>query len=150
MILEKEIKQTKFVSPVQKAILNILFTSSWLNNLTTQKLKPFGISPQQYNVLRILKGSAPEKLMLADISSRMIDKMSNATRLVEKLRQKALCTRELNEQNRRQVMIGITEKGMELLLKIEEDMNHQHLSFTEKLTTSEAELLSQLLEKIRS
>lgn len=150
MILEKEIKQTRFVSSVQKAVLNILFTSNWISGLASKMLKPFGISPQQYNVLRILRGSAPEKLMLADISSRMIDKMSNATRLVEKLKQKSLCTRELNEQNRRKVTIGITEKGLQLLLEIEEVMKQQHHAFNEKLSVEEAETLNQLLEKLRT
>ena len=149
MNLEEEIKQAKFVSPIQKAVLNILFTSNWLNNLIAKKLKPFGISPQQYNVLRILKGSAPKKLMLSDISTRMIDKMSNATRLVEKLRQKSLCTRELNEENRRQVLIGITDKGLKLLAELEIELQRQRADFQEKLTLQEAEILSVLLEKLR-
>jgi DNA-binding MarR family transcriptional regulator len=149
MILEEEIKQTKFMSPVHKAVLNILFTSNWISSLTTKKLKPFGISPQQYNVLRILRGSAPQKMILSDISSRMIDKMSNATRLVEKLKQKSLCTRELNEENRRQVLIGITEKGLQLLTKVEIEMQQQYVDFNQKLSEQEAEILNQLLEKLR-
>ena len=150
MILEEEIKQTKFIGAVHRAVLNILFTSNWLNSLTTKKLKPFGISPQQYNVLRILRGSMPQKMMLSDISSRMIDRMSNATRLVEKLKQKALCTRELNEENRRQVLIGITEKGLQLLTNIEAEMQKQYADFQQKLSEQEAETLNQLLEKLRN
>lgn len=148
MELEKEIKQQQFNSDVQKAILNILFTSSWLNGLATKRLKPFDISPQQYNVLRILRGSHPLSLMLADISSRMLDKMSNATRLVEKLRQKDLCIRNINADCRRQVDITITEKGLQVLSLIDETMKKNEL--LEKLTADEAREISRLLEKLRS
>lgn len=149
MDLEKEIKQTQFVSEVQKAVLNILFTSSWLNGLATKRLKPFDISPQQYNVLRILRGSHPKPLMLADISSRMLDKMSNATRLVEKLRQKGFCTRNLSAQSRRQVDITITDIGLQMLALMDEEMKKQ-MTFAEKITPEEAKILSSILEKLRS
>jgi DNA-binding MarR family transcriptional regulator len=148
MELEKEIKQTQFVSEIQKAVLNILFTSSWLNGLSTRCLKPFDISPQQYNVLRILRGSYPCSLMLNEISSRMIDRMSNATRLVEKLKQKGLCNRVLNEQNRRQVAISITETGLKMLLVIDQEMKKQRKDF-EKITETEAQELSRILDKLR-
>src|SRR6478609_1382394 len=113
MRLEEEIKQNKkFTSEFQKLAVNIMYTASWLEARNIQRLKPHGISPQQYNVLRILRGSAPNPLMLGEIAMRMIDKNSNATRLVEKLRLKGLVKREVCENNRRQVDIIITSKGM--------------------------------------
>ena len=105
MGLEQEIRQEKFGNEYEKAIVNVLFTSSWLYNLNSTRLKPYGITPEQFNVLRILRGSAPKPLMLADITGRMIDKSSNATRLVEKLRQKGFLKREICDNNRRQVDI---------------------------------------------
>jgi len=90
MELEKEIKQNLFKSPASKAVLNIVYTGSWLMGKTVQLLKPYGISAQQYNVLRILKGKAPEATALADIQERMLDRMSNATRLVEKTQTKGI------------------------------------------------------------
>ena len=90
MSLEQAIRQQKFDSEFHKTAVNILFTSSWLYNLNALRLKPYDITPEQFNVLRILRGSHPKALMLADITCRMLDKNSNATRLVEKLRQKGL------------------------------------------------------------
>src|SRR6187399_2817650 len=94
MSIEQDIKQEKFESEFHKAAVNILFTSGWLYNANATRLKPHGITPEQYNVLRILRGSHPKPIMLAEITCRMIDKSSNATRLVEKLRQKGLAKRD--------------------------------------------------------
>ena len=79
MDIEDEIKQSKFYSELQKACLNIMFTSNWLNSKTSSVLKPFGLTPQQYNVLRILRGQFPNPVMLGVIQERMLDKMSNAS-----------------------------------------------------------------------
>jgi DNA-binding MarR family transcriptional regulator len=81
--IEEAIKQRKFTNEYEKAVVNILFTASWLDATNIQHFKPYGISPQQFNVLRILRGSYPNALRLSDITERMIDKNSNATRLVE-------------------------------------------------------------------
>lgn len=112
MSLEEDIKQDKFQSEQHKAAINIMFTSSWLHSMNAAYLKKFDITPEQFNVLRILRGSHPKKLMLSEVASRMIDKSSNCTRLVEKLRQKNLVQREICEDNRRQVDISITDKGL--------------------------------------
>jgi DNA-binding MarR family transcriptional regulator len=120
MKLEEEIKQTKlFKSEKQKLILNITFTSSWLNNLSAQKLKPYDISAHQYNVLRILKGKYPESYCNQEITSRMIDKNSNATRIVDKLILKGLAQRSANPIDKRAVNIIITAKGLDLLDQID-------------------------------
>jgi DNA-binding MarR family transcriptional regulator len=150
MRIEEEIKQNKkFVNEYEKLLINILFTASWLESGNIQRLKPFGISPQQYNVLRILRGSSPNPLMLSDISGRMIDKNSNATRLVEKLRLKNLVKREVCENNRRQVDIVITKKGLDLLADIDKEADTWFNSM-KSLTKSEAEQLNEALDKLRS
>lgn len=149
MRLEEELKQNKkFSNEFEKLAVNILYTSSWLEALHIQRFKPFGISPQQYNVLRILRGSSPKPLMLSDISSRMIDKNSNATRLVEKLRLKGYVKREVCESNRRQVDIVITKKGLDLLAEIDTVNDSWGESF-KGLTKSEAEALNNALDRLR-
>src|ERR1044071_8069540 len=102
-----------------KVAVNVLCTASWIHSGDIARLKKHSITPEQYNVLRILRGSSPKPLMLAEITNRMIDKNSNATRLVEKLRQKGLVNRELCENNRRQVDISITDKGLALMRSID-------------------------------
>lgn len=148
--LEEEIKQQKkFESEFEKAAVNILFTSSWLYNLNATRFKKFDITPEQYNVLRILRGSYPKPLMLGSITCRMLDKSSNATRLVEKLRQKGYVKRELCETNRRQVDILITEKGLALLTKIDNETD-EWLSSLKAITKAEAQELNRILDKLRN
>lgn len=150
MSIEQDIKQEKFQSEYQKASINILYTGSWLYNVNAAYLKKFDITPEQFNVLRILRGAHPQSLMLADISARMIDKNSNCTRLVEKLRQKGLVSREIREDNRRQVDIRVTDKGLSLLKKMDsDDRGPSFLSVFENLTKKEARELNRILDKLR-
>jgi DNA-binding MarR family transcriptional regulator len=148
MSLEHDIKQDKFGSEFQKASINIMFTSGWLYNRNASYLKPHGITPEQFNVLRILRGSHPTKMMLSDITSRMIDKSSNCTRLVEKLRIKGFVSREICENNRRQVDIGITPKGLSLLTKIDKD-EEQWVGSIKTISQAEAKELNRILDKLR-
>jgi DNA-binding MarR family transcriptional regulator len=148
MTLEEEIKQEKFPNEFEKLAVNLLYTGSWLYNVNAIRLKKFGITPEQYNVLRILRGSSPNPMMLSEITSRMIDKSSNATRLVEKLRLKGLVKRELCEDNRRQVDIIITEKGMSMLKKIDTAAD-EWMSTLKNITKSEATELNRILDKLR-
>jgi DNA-binding MarR family transcriptional regulator len=148
MSLEKDIKNKKFGNEHEKSIVNVLYTASWLENLELQRFKPHDLSNQQYNVLRILRGSAPNAMMLSDISSRMVDRNSNATRLVEKLKQKGLVNRVTCPSNRRQVDITITDKGLKLLKKID-DESVDHLDTFSGLTKKEAAQLNALLDKMR-
>jgi len=148
MRLEDAIKQKKFDNEYEKAVVNILFTASWLESSNLQRMKPFGITSQQYNVLRILRGSHPNKLMLNDIACRMIDKNSNATRLVEKLRLKKLVTREQNKENRRQVDIAITPLGLDLLAAIDK-VSDDWLNKFNTLNNQEIKQLNTLLDKLR-
>ena len=148
MSLEQDIKQEKFESEFHKATVNILFTSSWLYNTNTVRLKPYGITLEQYNVLRILRGSHPKPLMLAEVTCRMIDKSSNATRLVEKLRQKSLVKREICANNRRQVDIIITAKGLDMLAKIDKGSD-AWLDRLKNISKTEAQELNRILDKLR-
>lgn len=148
MRIEDEIKQGKFHSEYQKLAINILFTNQWLAANTTKILKPHGISPQQYNVLRILKGQLPKAISVSNIMERMIDKMSNTSRLVEKLRQKEYIERITCEQDRRQVDVKITKKGLALLEKVNEEMN-AFKNISDNLTEKDAQIINKLLDKMR-
>ena len=150
MKLEEELKQTRFKDEYQKAMLNIIFTGNWLEVGASHALKQYDLSSQQFNVLRILRGSSPKPLNLLDIQERMMDKMSNATRLVEKLRQKGLLTREQCDSNRRKVEIEITEKGKSLLLELDPIMEKSQQEIMKKLTKAEAATISELLDKLRN
>lgn len=148
MPLEKDVKQEKFSNEYEKVAINILFTGSWLYNLNAGRLKSYDITPEQFNVLRILRGSSPKPMMLAEITNRMIDRSSNATRLVEKLRQKGFVQREICEDNRRQVDISITTKGLNLLVKIDKQIEKWN-EVLNTITKSEAVELNRILDKLR-
>lgn len=149
MTIEEAIKVKRFENEHEKAIVNILFTASWIDSQNIQRLKMFGISPQQYNVLRILRGSKHTTLKLTEIAERMIDRNSNATRLVEKLRQKNFLEREACPNDRRQVAIKITDKGLRILDEIDKTRIAFISSFT-KLSHEELAALNELLNKVRS
>jgi DNA-binding MarR family transcriptional regulator len=149
MSLEEDILQERFNNEHQKASINILYTGSWLYNINAGYLKKFGITPEQFNVMRILRGSFPKPMMLTEITERMIDKSSNCTRLVEKLRQKGLVNRVICENNRRQVDISITDKGQQLLKKIDASQSDWMQTMV-KITKSEAKELNRILDKLRS
>jgi len=149
MGIEDDIRQPKFASEHAKAAINILYTGSWIHNGNSARLKKHGITPEQYNVLRILRGSHPDKMMLAEITNRMIDKSSNATRLVEKLRQKGLVKREVCEANRRQVDISITDKGIALMKAVDAE-EQKWIDTLKGITKAEAVELNRLLDKLRS
>jgi DNA-binding MarR family transcriptional regulator len=149
MRIEQEIKQENFKSQLHKANLNIMFTGGWLNARTNQVLKPFKLSPEQYNVLRILRGSHSGFANLCDIQQRMLDRMSNATRLVEKLRQKGLLTRELCPENRRKVDIRITPQGLALMNDIEGKLTEMYSQIKGRITEEEARQLNEILDRLR-
>ena len=148
MELEKEIHSTKFTSQHQKASVNIVFTYNWLNGLIKAELEKFKITNQQFNILRILRGQYPNPATINILKERMLDKMSDASRIVDRLVQKGLVTRTVNKKDRRAVDILITEKGLELLesIHIEEAMNDGYKS---NLSEDEAKQLSNLLDKFR-
>lgn len=147
--IEEEIKQDKkFATEHERAAVNVMYTSSWLHNINATRLKKHDITPEQFNVLRILRGAYPKPLMLGSVTCRMIDKASNATRLVEKLRLKGYVKREQCETNRRQVDIVITEKGLALLTKLDNE-NDAWLETLKGISKSEAQELNRILDKLR-
>lgn len=149
MKLEEEIKQSKpFKNELQKLILNINFTSSWLNTMASEMLKPFDITAPQYNVLRILKGRHPETYCNQEITARMIDKNSNATRIVDKLILKGFVKRSENPSDRRAVEIIITQKGLDLLQDIEQSSFGNTDKFMH-LEESKAKLMNEWLDQLR-
>ncbi len=148
MEIGEEIHQKQFKTPQHRVILNILFTASWLELQQTHFFKKWGISPQQYNLLRILRGMHPEPSTVASIQERMIDKMSNASRLVDKLVLKKMVKRKTSPVDRRSVEIRITDSGLSLLNDIDPFLEGEELN-TNKLNNSDAENLSALLDKLR-
>ena len=148
MEIGKEIKQTKFKNEYQKMLINIFFTSGWLNQKHACKLKPFGISSQQYNILRILRGQHPKPATVNLLIERMLDKNSNASRLVEKLRLKKLVERAVCPDDRRAVNVAITKKGLDLLIKLDE-LEESFIEGLQKLSEQEAEQINLLLDKLR-
>lgn len=149
MKFEKAIKQTKFESPQQKAILNVFYTGNWLRDLQAGYFKQFDILPQHFNVLRILRGRHPKPVSPGDIKEVMIDKGNDVTRLVDKLVKLELVSRDLCAENRRKIDIHITNKGLKLLEKMDKPLKESFSHIRKKLTDKEAELLSSLLDKLR-
>jgi DNA-binding MarR family transcriptional regulator len=135
--------------PYKRALISLLYTGYQVSDRLNEQLKPFGVSEQQVNVLHIIKKQCDKTCNLCNIQEQMMHKMSNATRLVEKLRLKGLVTREICEDNRRRVEIGITEEGLQLLEKIEKKLSKYHSEHETNLTDEEYTQLADLLDKMR-
>lgn len=148
MEIGKEIKQAKFQSEYQKMLINIWFTSSWLQSIHASNLKPYGISTQQYNILRILRGQYPTPVTVNLLIDRMLDKNSNASRLVEKLRMKKLVERAVCKEDRRAVNVIITQRGLDLLTELDK-IDDSFFKQLKNLSKEEAEKLNTLLDKLR-
>lgn len=148
MGIEKDIRQAKFRSARQKATVNILFTYGWLNEQLKNFLAPEDITLQQYNILRILRGSAPEPLSTLQIRERMLDKMSDTSRIVDRLITKELAQKVVSSKDRRLVDVSITEKGLSLLKRIDVEADRMD-HILGNLTEEQAETLSNLLDRLR-
>jgi DNA-binding MarR family transcriptional regulator len=148
MKLEEEIKQAKFISEYHKLAVNIIFTSHWLESNHLQVLKPFDITSQQFNILRILRGQHPISSTITLLQERMLDKMSNASRLVEKLRLKGLVERHQDENDRRQCRVNISDKGLEFL-SILDVISDESVFMNKNFTNEEAAKLNELLDLLR-
>lgn len=142
--LAKDINST-FENIKVKALLNIIYTANWITSCQNEFFKDFGISPQQYNILRILKG-AGEPLNVQTIKDRMLERSPNATRLMDKLCAKTYIERLASQHDRRVVKIAITKKGLSLLESIPKNLNKELL---QNLNEQEAKQLSDLLDKMR-
>lgn len=148
MKIEEAIKQTVFKNEIHKLVVNLIYTGNWVNYKNLELLKPFGITPQQYNILRILKGQYPNPATINLLMERMLDKMSNVSRLTDKLVLKKYVSRKSSGSDRRCVDILITEKGIELLKKIAKEESEWEKQFT-TLSEKECKVLNSLLDKFR-
>ena len=150
MSLEQEIKQTKpFKSNYEKTLVNIMFTNNWIHFKQNKYLKKFDISIQQYNVLRILNGQKDQPITINEIIDRMLDKMSNASRLVDKLYAKGYVSRDQKVGNRRACDVKITSKGKNFLEEVTKSINGIEKEMN-KLNDAEFEELNSLLDKLRN
>ena len=149
MGIAEEIKQQKFKSHFSKAVVNILYTNAWINQQNAQLFKKYGLTTPQFNILRILRGQHPKPATVNLLIDRMLDKSSNASRIVDKLEEKELLERKQCSNDRRAVDVLISKKGLQLLKKMDVDMEAWESS-TCKITEEEAATLNSLLDKLRS
>jgi len=149
MNTQEQINTLKNAPANRRVILSLLMCANQLNDEVAEVLKPFGLSIPQFNVLRILRGQKGKPANLSTIQDRMVSKMSNTTRLVDKLITKGLADRITCEKNRRKVEITITEKGLELLSKLDPVIIESEKETTSNLSSDEIETLTILLEKLR-
>ncbi|MBK7946473.1 MAG: MarR family transcriptional regulator [Flavobacteriales bacterium] len=140
--------QSRFTSEQQKALLNVLFTANWLRSHQVSRFKPYGISAQQYNILRILRG-AKDRMRAQSVKERMIDRAPNATRLTDKLIDKGLVARERCDEDRRVIYVRITPKGLSLLDRIDSDNKDAYTALFERLTVSDAKAINAALDRWR-
>lgn len=147
--IEELIKTKPIKDYHSRAALNIMFTGNWMQNMMNQTLKPYDLTEQQYNVLRILRGQKGETMNLYEIQDRMIQKMSNVSRLIDKLLDKGLVERKECKENRRRVDIYITPKGLQTLDDIEPAVREVFRVLNNNMSKEDAKLLAELLDKIR-
>lgn len=148
MKLEDVLKTTRFNDEVHKATLNILYTSYWMRDNMSAVMKDIGITSEQFNILRILKGKYPEAMCVKDIGSRMIEKSSNVPRILDRLVAKELVMRTTSKEDKRETIISLTDTGMQTLQRANEALatiNKQTIG----INNEEAAILNQLLEKLR-
>ena len=149
MKIEEIVKSNVVMELPQKAVLNIIYTQNNITERLIEILKPYDLSNEQYNVLRILRGQKGNPANMCVIQERMIAKTSNTTRLVDKLLLKELVTRKVCKENRRKIEVLITEKGLAILKELDPKVNDYENNIVANLTTKELEQLNELLEKIR-
>jgi len=147
MRLEEEIKQKEFKNKQQRAFLNLIFTVGHLSLAQTRFFKPYHLSAQQYNVLRILRGQSGNPVTIGLIQERMLDVQSNASRLIDKLEEKKLVLRIVCPKDKRQMDITITKEGLDILKELDDKLDSNENRIT--LTDEESDLLNDLLNKIR-
>lgn len=149
MKIEQEIAQSAFKNKRHKTVVNIAYTYNWLYEKQSGILKPYDISIQQYNILRILRGQHPNPATIKLLKARMIDKMSDVSRLVDKLKTKGLLVRNECPNDRRNVDVIITDKGLELLASLEDKVDSINDLFS-ILSESELEQLNDYLDRVRT
>lgn len=147
MTLEKEINQQVFRSEYQKAIINLIYTFNWVDEKINRRFEPFDITQQQFNILRILRG-AGQPLSTLQIRQRMLDKMSDTSRIVDRLVKKGMVKKSVCREDRRLVDVLLTDKGKKLLQSMD-GTNEELESIFKYLSEEEARRLNVLLDKIR-
>ena len=150
MNIETLIQSTVPLNNSKKILLNLMYTQHVVNDKFGELLKPFDLSSEQYNVLRILRGQKQNPINMCNIQERMIAKNSNTTRLIDKLLLKKLVTRNVCKVNRRKIEIKITDLGLELLTDLDPKVIQLEQMFSQKLSTTEQQQLIALLEKYRT
>ncbi|MCS3798098.1 MarR family winged helix-turn-helix transcriptional regulator [Niastella sp. OAS944] len=148
MSIEKDIQQPKFRNEYHKTVVNLIFTYNWITEKTKQFFEKGDITSQQYNILRILRG-AGKPLSTLQIRQRMLDKMSDTSRIVDRLVKKELVQKVICKTDRRLVDVTITDTGMQLLDRLD-SYNEQMDSMLGNLSEEDAKMLNQLLDKIRN
>ncbi|MES2268918.1 MAG: MarR family transcriptional regulator [Bacteroidota bacterium] len=148
MGIEEDIKSTNFEDNYHKAVINLNYTYGWINNYMRPEFERYKLTQQQFNILRILRGQYPKPATVNLLKDRMIDKMSDASRIVDRLVQKGLVSRCTNSRDRRAVDIRISDEGLEILKKMDACFKTKDL-FKKNLTEEEAGQLSDLLDKMR-
>jgi len=148
MKIEEEIKQQKFRSSQQKAVINLIYTASCMEARLQETFKPFNITLQQYNILRILRGQHPNGISATEIKSRMLDKNSDVSRLLDRLLAKKIISKKTCPDDKRAADINLTEEGLELLKSI--DKKQQQIDGVLILSDEESNQLSDLLDKSRT
>jgi DNA-binding MarR family transcriptional regulator len=149
MKIEEVVKLNAIMGLSQKAVLNIIYTQNNINERLIEILKPYDLSNEQFNVLRILRGQKGNPANMCVIQERMLAKTSNTTRLVDKLLLKEFVTRKVCKENRRKIEVLITEKGLSVLKELDPKVVDYEKNIVANLTTNELEQLNNLLEKIR-
>jgi MarR family transcriptional regulator, 2-MHQ and catechol-resistance regulon repressor len=149
MGIDKDIHQYRFLNEHQRALVNILFTYGWVMERIKEFLKPVDITPQQFNILRILRGSRPQPLSTLQIRERMLDKMSDTSRIVDRLVAKGWVNKSTSRQDRRLVDIIISNKGIKLLEKLD-DRQDELDGILKNISEKDAAALSKILDKIRN
>ncbi len=146
--LEKRVKQARFSSPAQEALVNLLIAASYVRERLDAACAEFGITHGQYNVLRILRGARPNGFPRNEIGGRMIEKAPDVTRLVDRLEGQGLVERERSDEDRRQSIARITQKGLDLLEQVDSQIKKVHADFGRKLSAEDCRQLSQLCESV--
>ncbi|MBS1597120.1 MAG: MarR family transcriptional regulator [Bacteroidetes bacterium] len=149
MTIERDINQNKFRNEHQKSAINLIYTFNWMNEKFDKIFEQFDITQQQFNILRILRGAGGGPLSTLQIRQRMLDKMSDTSRIVDRLIKKGLVKKNICKSDRRLVDVIITEKGKRLLDKID-STNETMDAILKNLTQADAKNLNQLLDKLRN
>ena len=148
MKLEDAIRSNNFGDELHRATVNLVYSAYWMKDNLSSALKEYGLTMEQHNVLRILKGSHPKELCVKDIASRIVEKSSNVPRIIDRLVAKKLVKRYQSKEDKRETLVGLTDKGIEtvqLARKMVDELTHKIVNLDEQ----EATTLNALLEKMR-